>query len=192
MIARRAVLAAAAAIFMSPGEVRSQDVPGSPYERSDGSTVVVPGGRLPKILVYRFLPVTLPLAHIRVTQLYGLSRDPILGYNRFHPGVDFGTPIGTPVYATAAGTVSFADPQGGYGDMVEVGHAFGFSTRYAHLSRIDVVKGQTVDRNSVLGLSGSSGRSTGPHLHFEIRRNGEPLNVVAFILRAQDLYATLH
>lgn len=163
--------------------------PPVPYTRGGGQELTVNGHRLPRDLVFRFLPVTLPLASIRVTSLFGMRPNPFGGYGtEMHPGVDFGAPVGTPVYSTAAGIVTFTGWSGAYGEMVEVEHGLGFRTRYSHLSAIDVQPGQVVDRNAVLGLVGSTGRSTGPHLYWEIWRDGQRLDPVAFVLKAYQLY----
>ena len=98
-----------------------------------------------------------------------------------HSGMDFRAPTGSDARVTAAGTVVSAGWNGGYGRMVEVKHANGFSTRYGHLSKILVKEGQELSAGDVVGKVGSSGRSTGPHLHYEVRRNGDALNPVRFL-----------
>ncbi len=100
---------------------------------------------------------------------------PILGGQRFHAGVDLAAPQGSAVLATSPGVVSRAAWQGGYGLTIAVEHSGGIQTRYAHLSRIAVVPGQSVRAGDVIGYVGSTGRSTGPHLHYEVRRNGQVL-----------------
>jgi murein DD-endopeptidase MepM/ murein hydrolase activator NlpD len=102
---------------------------------------------------------------------YGLRRDPFTGAQRFHHGLDFGAPTGTPVSTVADGVVVRAGDAGGYGLLVVVDHG-GVQTFYAHLSHIEVVVGQSVGRGELVGLVGSTGRSTGPHLHFEVRLDG--------------------
>ena len=105
----------------------------------------------------------------RMTSPFGLRADPILGIGKRHTGMDFACPPGNPVYATGDGTVSLVKHErGGYGNHIEVDHGFGYVTRYAHLSRTDVEVGQKVSRGDCLGLSGRSGRITGPHLHYEV------------------------
>ena len=98
-----------------------------------------------------------------------------------HSGMDFRAPPGSPARVTAAGKVVKAGWHGGYGRMVEVEHAGGFSTRYGHLGRIEVKIGQKLAIGDVVGKVGSSGRSTGPHLHYEVRRNGEAVDPLRFI-----------
>ena len=105
----------------------------------------------------------------RLSSPFGMRSDPILGIGKRHTGMDFVCPPGNPVYATGDGTVILVKHErGGYGNHIEVDHGFGYVTRYAHLSRTDVEVGQKVSRGDCLGLSGRSGRITGPHLHYEV------------------------
>jgi murein DD-endopeptidase MepM/ murein hydrolase activator NlpD len=117
----------------------------------------------------------------RLTSLYGPRTHPIYGTPDFHTGIDFGVPEGTPVHAAAAGVVSFAGRQGGYGILVVIEHAGGFSTYYAHLSKALVEVGQFVEQGQIIALSGNTGLSTGPHLHFEIRRFGKPIDPLSWL-----------
>jgi murein DD-endopeptidase MepM/ murein hydrolase activator NlpD len=123
----------------------------------------------------------------RLTSNYGMRRHPILGYARMHAGVDYAAPYGTPVYAVTDGTVTLAGRSGGYGNMIKLSHGGGMGSGYGHLSRIIVRPGQGVKRGQIIGYVGSSGLSTGPHLHFEIYRNGVNVNPmsVKFVERAQ-------
>ncbi len=119
------------------------------------------------------LPVRLPLARkLTVTSGYGRRRDPFLGTPAMHTGIDLAAPRGTPVHATASGTVTFAEWNGGYGRMIEIDHGNGHRTRYGHLSKIGVQEGEKVEAGEVIGNVGSTGRSTGPHLHYEMVRDG--------------------
>ncbi len=112
----------------------------------------------------------------RITSSYGYRLSPF-GYGRqFHSGIDIGASRGTRIYATADGTVKFAGFQGGYGYVVYLSHGYGYTTVYAHMSKIAVRAGQKVTRGQVIGYVGSSGWSTGPHLHYEVRVNGSPVN----------------
>lgn len=111
---------------------------------------------------------------------YGVRRDPVYGTSKFHEGMDFSAPPGTPVYATADGVVRTSSWQGAYGNMVEVDHGFNYTTRYAHLSKLIATPGQTVHRGDLLGLVGNTGKSTGPHLHYEVRYKGQPQNPVHY------------
>jgi murein DD-endopeptidase MepM/ murein hydrolase activator NlpD len=103
---------------------------------------------------------------------FGSRKDPIEGDTRFHAGVDIAAKTGTQVYAAGPGKVTFAGVAGGYGNLVMVDHGGGLQTRYAHLSEIDVKVGEVVQPGAPVGKVGSTGRSTGPHLHFEVRRDG--------------------
>lgn len=105
----------------------------------------------------------------RLSSPFGYRSDPLLGYTKRHTGMDFACPPGNPIYATGDGVVILAKyDRSGYGRHVEVDHGFGYVTRYAHMSRMDVEVGQVVRRGDCLGLSGRSGRITGPHLHYEV------------------------
>jgi murein DD-endopeptidase MepM/ murein hydrolase activator NlpD len=123
------------------------------------------------------VPVLRPVAAARdVTSGFGMRVDPFLGQLAMHTGVDFDADSGDPVRAAASGTVVQSGRNGGYGIMVEVDHGNGLSTRYAHLSAALAAEGATVAAGAIVGRAGSTGRSTGPHLHYEIRRDGEPVN----------------
>ncbi|MEO1701905.1 MAG: peptidoglycan DD-metalloendopeptidase family protein [Pseudomonadota bacterium] len=132
-------------------------------------------------------PIAHPAPGKSITSRYGNRRDPIIGRTAFHAGIDFRTPTGTPIYATAAGTVTQAGRHGGYGKLVEIQHANGLTTRYAHLSRIRVKKGQKVAAGTHIGAAGSTGRSTGPHLHYEVRRNDKPTNPMTYLKAGNSL-----
>jgi murein DD-endopeptidase MepM/ murein hydrolase activator NlpD len=126
-----------------------------------------------------------PLARMRVTSPFKMDRmHPILRRVLPHTGVDLAAARGTPVYAAADGSVSYAAPRGGYGNLVEVAHPNGYSTRYAHLSAIAVRNGTPVRQGDVVGFVGSTGLSTAPHLHYEVRRKGRPVNPMAVQLTA--------
>ncbi|QPC88705.1 peptidoglycan DD-metalloendopeptidase family protein [Mesorhizobium sp. NBSH29] len=129
----------------------------------------------------RKLPISNPAPGLAITSTYGVRRDPLLGIPALHSGMDFRAPTGTAVRVTASGTVTKAGSNGGYGNMVEVDHGNGFSTRYAHLSRVRVSIGDSVETYAVIGDSGSTGRSTGPHLHYEVRHNGDPVDPLRFL-----------
>lgn len=122
------------------------------------------------------LPQGSPVRGRPISSKFGSRRDPITGRRAMHGGLDFRAPKGFRVRATGAGTVRFAGRRGGYGKLVEIKHVGGLVTRYAHLSRIDVRKGETVKRGELIGRVGSTGRSTGPHLHYEVRRKGQARN----------------
>ena len=112
----------------------------------------------------------------RQTSGFGLRLHPLLGYSRFHKGVDYGAPSGTPIVAVADGRVSFAGRNGGHGNYIKLTHGSGLTTAYAHLSRFAVRSGTQVRQGQVIGYVGSTGLSTGPHLHFEVYKNGRAVN----------------
>ncbi|WP_340587339.1 M23 family metallopeptidase [Erythrobacter alti] len=122
------------------------------------------------------IPVRLPVSRVRLTSRYGYRIHPISGRGSSHSGIDLAVATGTPVVATAEGEVRTARYQGGYGLLVTVDHPGGVQTRYAHLSSIAVVPGQSVREGEFIGRSGSTGRSTGPHLHYEVRVDGRTVN----------------
>ncbi len=119
-----------------------------------------------------------PINGAKLTSGFGKRFHPILGYSKMHTGVDFGAPIGTPVYTAGDGVVARASVMGGYGNVVDIEHGGGWMTRYAHLSKFKqgLKVGDKVKQGQIIALSGNTGRSTGPHLHFEIRLNGEAIN----------------
>ncbi|TPM02097.1 M23 family metallopeptidase [Mesorhizobium sp. B2-3-10] len=129
----------------------------------------------------RRLPLANPAPGHSVTSPFGVRTDPILGTAALHSGMDFRAPIGMAAKVTAPGIVTKAGWNGGYGRMVEIDHGNGFATRYGHLSEIDVTVGEKVDAGAVIGKTGSSGRSTGPHLHYEVRHNGEAIDPLRFL-----------
>lgn len=112
----------------------------------------------------------------RTASGYGMRIDPVYHVRRFHAGMDFSAPVGTDVYATGNGQVSFVGWRQGYGNTVEIDHGFGYTTVYAHLYKSIVRSGQKVKRSDIIGLVGSTGKSTGPHLHYEVRLNGNPID----------------
>ena len=112
----------------------------------------------------------------RLQSSFGHRNDPFSGHGAFHAGVDISAADGTPVRAAADGVVDSAEWAGAYGKLVVVDHGNGFQTYYAHLSRFGVVPGQFIRRGAIVGNAGSTGRSTGAHLHYEVRRHGTPVN----------------
>jgi murein DD-endopeptidase MepM/ murein hydrolase activator NlpD len=134
----------------------------------------------------RSVPIGQPVAG-HITSPYGARRHPILGYVRMHAGIDFGAPYGSPIYAVADGTVTFAGRHGGHGNYVRLKHGGGLDTGYGHMSRIAVASGSRVRAGQVIGYVGSTGLSTGPHLHFEAYRGGHTINPagIAVVARPQ-------
>ena len=128
------------------------------------------------------MPVRLPLesGHNR-TSGFGPRRDPFTGMNAMHQGIDWPRKTGTPVMTTAAGKVKRSGWSGAYGRLIEIVHDNGLSTRYAHLSKLKVKVGQRVEAGQIIGLVGSTGRSTGPHLHYETRINGNAVDPMKFL-----------
>jgi len=129
----------------------------------------------------RKLPISNPAPGKQVSSSFGVRKDPLLGTPALHAGMDFRATTGSSVRASGGGTVVSAGWNGGYGRMVEIDHGNGLVTRYAHLSKILVGDGDKVEAGDIVGKVGSTGRSTGPHLHYEVRRNGKPLNPVTFM-----------
>lgn len=127
------------------------------------------------------IPNTLPASLEYISSGFGYRSDPFTGGPAFHAGLDFRGPVGAPIYAAAAGTVSFVGVRQGYGNVVEVSHGNGLLTRYAHMSRTQARVGQKVDAGAEIGKIGNTGRSTGPHLHFEVRINDRPVNPRPFL-----------
>ncbi|MCT2401243.1 M23 family metallopeptidase [Novosphingobium sp. HK4-1] len=127
-------------------------------------------------------------AHVAyVSSSYGYRSDPFTHSAAFHAGLDFPGPRGSPIYAAAKGKVSFVGRRQGYGNCIEIRHGNGLMTRYAHLSRFKAHVGQKVDAGTVIAAMGSTGRSTGPHLHFEVRINGRPVNPRPFLETARNV-----
>jgi murein DD-endopeptidase MepM/ murein hydrolase activator NlpD len=132
--------------------------------------------------VMQTVPLRKPLSgDIETSSGFGVRLDPFVRRPAMHTGLDMRGTTGEPVRATAAGTVTSAGWSGGYGRMVEVDHGNGFATRYGHMSEILVKEGQTIKPGQVVGRVGSTGRSTGPHLHYETRIEGEPVDPLKFL-----------
>ncbi len=127
------------------------------------------------------LPLGAPVKNVRVTSNFGTRNDPFTGKPKKHRGIDFAGKIGTELMAVAPGRVVSAGERVGYGTTVEIDHGLGFTTLYAHLSQITVARGDWVRPGTVIGLAGSTGRSTGPHLHYEIRYKGVPFDPSKFV-----------
>lgn len=133
------------------------------------------------------IPQVVPASAQNITSGFGYRRDPFNGSGAMHSGIDFRGAMGSPIYAAADGRVTFAGVKSGYGNVIEVTHGNGILTRYAHLSRIDVKVGQAVGAGATIGGLGSTGRSTGPHLHFEVRINDRAINPRPFLEAAPDV-----
>lgn len=156
-----------------PGEFERLASALSRMEFLEASLMTIPSGR----------PTAAPMQ----SSSYGYRRDPFNGQAAFHAGIDFPGRHGQPILAAAAGRVSFVGQRSGYGNVVEVEHGNGLMTRYAHLSGFDARVGQRVKRGDRIARMGSTGRSTGDHLHFEVRQAGQPINPRRFLEARQDV-----
>lgn len=117
----------------------------------------------------------------KLTSDFGYRRNPFGGAGQFHPGQDIAAPTGTPIIAPADGEIIFSGRKGGYGNFVEIDHGNGIITRYAHMSRIDVTEKQQIKRGEEIGAVGSTGRSTGPHLHYEVKVGTEKVDPMSYL-----------
>ncbi|MEJ7926955.1 M23 family metallopeptidase [Sphingobium sp. AN641] len=150
----------------------------SSLRRLDGvtrSTAYIPSGR--------------PVAKLVLTSNFGVRSDPFNGGARMHKGIDIPGRIGTPIYATADGIVSRAGWASGYGNLVQISHGNGMETRYGHMSKLIVAANSFVRRGQIIGLMGSTGRSTGSHLHYEVRVDGAAINPLPFVAGPDYLIA---
>ncbi|MCJ2184513.1 M23 family metallopeptidase [Novosphingobium sp. 1949] len=127
------------------------------------------------------IPSRNPLDHYVMTSSFGMREHPILGRRIGHKGIDLAAPTGTPVYAPADGVVARAAPFSSYGLFIEIEHGGSLETRYGHLSRLNVAEGQTVHKGDLIGFVGTTGRSTGPHLHYEVRVDGVAVNPIPYM-----------
>ncbi len=134
-----------------------------------------------RTLRHEVFPQGRPVQAGFISSFYGTRVDPFTGYTAFHPGVDFAGEAGSEVVAVATGVVTWAGEHLGYGNLVEITHGNGYVTRYGHNSKVLVKAGETVQKGQVLALVGSTGHSTGPHVHFEVLRDGSPIDPMAFI-----------
>ncbi|WP_109829921.1 M23 family metallopeptidase [Reichenbachiella versicolor] len=141
---------------------------------------------------FKSIPAIQPVSNKELKRLssgFGMRIHPILKVRRLHPGVDFAAPKGTPIYATGDGIVKkVTSSLGGYGKQVEIDHGFNYVTKYAHMSAFNVKKGQKVKRGECIGYVGNSGRSTAPHLHYEVHKDGKKINPVHYF--SKDLNPT--
>lgn len=137
-----------------------------------------------KELLLAALPAIQPVSNRelrRIASYYGYRTDPFYKIKKFHEGLDFSAPVGTEVYSSGDGVVTRIERlRGGYGNYIVIDHGFSYETLYAHLSKFEVKRGQKVKRGQVIGYVGNTGKSTAPHLHYEVRRNGRPVNPVHY------------
>jgi len=156
------------------------------------ATLIDDLGRLETALrLIAAVPLAAPFDHFHVTSRFGQRTDPFTRRRALHGGLDFGAPPGSAVLATAPGRVVHAGRAGSYGIMVEIDHGQGIATRYAHLSRVDVRLGELVTLRQPIGVIGSTGRSTGRHLHYEVRIDDQPRDPARFIAAGRDLASML-
>lgn len=131
------------------------------------------------------VPSRMPLEGASLTSGFGMRTHPVLGGRRQHAGIDLAAPTGTPVYATADGVVGRADWYSSYGLYISINHGASMETRYAHLSRLAVAAGDNVKKGDLIGYVGSTGRSTGPHLHYEVRVEGLAVNPIPYMVESE-------
>ena len=137
------------------------------------------------------IPSRMPVENAALTSGYGMRTHPVLGGRRAHKGIDLAMPTGTPVYATADGVVSKAEWFSSYGLYISLEHGADIQTRYGHLSRLNVAAGQQIRKGDVIGYVGSTGRSTGPHLHYEVRIAGVAVNPIPYMQAEQATQGAL-
>ena len=157
----------------------------SQWRALDGSEEPTTTSSVPAPITGVSIPSRMPLDDARMSSGYGMRSHPVLGGRRNHQGIDLAAPTGTPVYATADGIVSRAEWFSSYGLYISVEHGGEMQTRYAHLSRLAVADGQRVRKGEIIGYVGSTGRSTGPHLHYEVRIAGASVNPTPYMVESQ-------
>ncbi len=137
------------------------------------------------------VPSGMPLLDARLTSNFGMRTHPVMGGRRSHKGIDLAASTGTPIYATADGRVSMSQYYGSYGNYVQLEHGAELQTRYAHMSSMTVREGEQVRKGQLIGYVGSTGRSTGPHLHYEVRMAGEAVDPLPYMAHspAQQAFA---
>ncbi len=137
--------------------------------------------------ILRHIPAIQPILNKqlrRISSYFGYRIDPVYKVRKHHDGIDFTAPIGTPVHATGDGIVTLVKHGNrGYGNQIEISHGYSYKTKYAHLSKILVKEGEHVKRGQVIGLVGNTGKSVGPHLHYEVRKNNVPINPINFFFQ---------
>lgn len=199
----RTVVAACAVAFSASGAARANDVAasvGGPVEGVSAAAVVETATDAQFRSLFQTwqkldvvektaiaIPSMQPVDNVKLTSSFGVRSDPFHGSATMHAGVDIPGPVGTPVYATADGVVGRSGRAGGYGNLVTVNHGKGIETRYGHLSKILVASNTRVRRGQLIGLMGSTGRSTGSHLHYEVRVDGAAVNPMPFMHNANVL-----
>jgi murein DD-endopeptidase MepM/ murein hydrolase activator NlpD len=168
-------------LFAEFGVNRDEGGPFIPAPASGAPNTLSPQKLAALRAMVKTLPVTAPLTSYHVTSPFGVRADPENDRAGFHTGVDMAAPFDSPVYATAPGTVTFAGHRDDYGKIVEIDHGNGIATRYAHLHAFAVSVGEHVAAHQQIGYLGSTGRATGPHVHYEVVVNGEPQDPEKFM-----------
>lgn len=154
----------------------------SSWKKLDNGGVTTPQAAI-------YIPIGRPVDDLALTSNFGARRDPFNGRTRMHKGIDIPGPVGTPIYATADGIISRAQWVNGYGNLIEISHGNDTETRYGHLSKLLVEPNTRVHRGQLIGLMGSTGRSTGSHLHYEIRVAGAAINPLPFVTGSERAMA---
>lgn len=160
---------------------------GKQVDESRENIVLLESSIVEQRVLQRFLPTVRPVANYALGSAFGFRLDPISGLRAMHEGLDMVASVGTPVVAAAAGVVVGANWHPEYGQLLVVDHGMDLVTRYAHLSRMSVSVGQLVRQGQIIGAVGNTGRSTGPHLHFEVRSQGVVLNPATFLEQKTNL-----
>ena len=151
------------------------------WKKMDGSTPGIAGTLRQAVSV----PSAAPVQGFRLTSTFGYRQHPILGGVRMHEGIDLAVPSGTPIYAPADGVVEMAQRFGSYGNFIKIEHGGEMETRYGHLSAFNVTEGQVVHKGDLIGYVGTTGRSTGPHLHYEVRIDGQAVDPMPYLMMGQ-------
>ena len=176
------VAASSRAADVSVADAEFEDLFESWEDLEEGGLVNASGEIIAAPRIGVSVPSRNPLDTARLSSNFGMRNHPVLGGRRAHHGVDLAAPHGTPVYATADGLVGMAQWYSSYGNYVQIEHGGSLQTRYAHLSSYTVQPGDMVQKGDLIGYVGSTGRSTGPHLHYEVRVEGQPVNPVPYML----------
>jgi murein DD-endopeptidase MepM/ murein hydrolase activator NlpD len=176
-------------MFAQLGVNRGEGGPFIPSPAGQNPAAISPEKLAALRTLIKALPVTAPLESYELGSPFGVRGDPINGHSAYHTGIDLRAPYMSPVYATAAGVVTYSGYRDDYGKVVEIDHGNGISSRYAHLHRQTVSVGQRVAGHSQIGFLGSTGRATGPHVHYEVLVNGEPQDPEKFLGLARVIAA---
>jgi murein DD-endopeptidase MepM/ murein hydrolase activator NlpD len=139
--------------------------------------------------LYKCIPAIKPCTGTLSENGFGMRMHPVLGYMKMHYGLDIITDIGTPIFASGAGKVIYSGIRNGFGLVIEIDHGFGYKTIYGHLSAVNIQVGSQINRGTLIGYTGNSGLSSGPHLHYEVLHNGVNLNPSEFIFDDYNIFA---